>query len=179
MIMEKLGIDEKDARIINLFVSNPRITQKEIARHLGVTQPSVNARIRSLLRRGIMKFHAGVCLRNSGLYLARVDFTAKNASSVLEKIRNCTFFVNGFIMSGKNNVSVFLVGENLSKINEIVRDVIKKDSEVSDVSVNLVVSGASDYPVKINFSHELELMDSKCPHNNEVCRKCRKVLGRK
>ncbi|MBN2042801.1 MAG: Lrp/AsnC family transcriptional regulator [Candidatus Aenigmarchaeota archaeon] len=178
MIIKKLGIDEKDARIITFFTENPHITQKEIAERLGITQPSVNTRVQNLIEKGIMKFQVGVDLSRSGLYLARVDFTAKNANDVIEKLRNCTFFVNGYIMSGKNNVSVFLVAENLKKIDEIVRDVIKKDPDNSDINVNLVVSSAINSPVKINFLHELELGDGKCPYSPEICKDCKKVLGK-
>jgi DNA-binding Lrp family transcriptional regulator len=174
MIMNKLGIDQKDAKIISYFSANPSITQKEISKRLGITQPSVNMRIQNLVSRGILKFQVGVDFKAGGLYLARVDFTSRNANNTIEKLRSCTFFVNGFMMSGKNNVSVFLVAENLRKIDEIVKERIKSNPENSDVTTNIVVSSVREFPVTINLEPEFSSKKKQCC-GPETCGKCRKI----
>ncbi len=155
MFLEKLGIDSRDAKIISWYTENPHISQNEISKRLKLSQPSVNVRIQKLIKKGILNFDVGMSFNESNLFLTRVDFTSKNPNETLEKLKGCSFFVNGFIMSGKNNVSIFLVNEDLKKIDEIINEYIRSDTNVSDINVNVVVSSSKDFLLKFNLDHEL------------------------
>jgi DNA-binding Lrp family transcriptional regulator len=172
MLYEKLGIDERDAKIITWYMENPHISQSEISKKLKLSQPSVNVRIQKLLKKGILNFEVGMSLNNSSLFLTRVDMTSKNPHETLERLRPCSFFVNGFIMSGKNNLSVFLINEDLKKIDEIINEYIRSDTSVSDINVNVVVSSAKDFLFKINLDHELT--PRMCFELNK-CKECKKI----
>jgi len=172
MLHEKLGIDERDAKIISWYMENPHISQSEISKRLKLSQPSVNVRIQKLIKKGILNFDVGMSFNKSKLFLIRVDLTSKNPNVTLEKLRPCSFFVNGFIMSGKNNVSVFLVNEDLKKIDEIINEYIRSDANVSDINVNVVVSSARDYLFKINLDHELT---PKTCYELNKCSECKKL----
>lgn len=168
-MMEKMGIDERDGMILSWYMENPNISQNMIAKRLKLSQPSVNFRIQKLIKRGLLTFHAGMDFNNSKLFLMRVDFTAKSPSSILDKLKKCSFFVNGFIMSGKNNVSVFLVCEDLRKIDEIINSYIRTDSGVSDINTNIIVSTAKDFVFRINL--EQEIHEKNCRELG-TCEKC-------
>lgn len=166
-IEEKLGIDGKDVRIASLLMKNPKVSQQNIAKHLGISQPSVAVRIGKLERKGIIAFSAGVNFKRSNLNLVRVDFTSTNASATLEELKSCPFFVNGFLMSGQNNASVFLVGFDLVKTEEIINKHLRLNPQVSSITVNVVVSSAKDFVFQVDLSHP-----GFC-YEREGCAKCR------
>ena len=169
MIKEKLGLDDKDMNILSWYMQAPLLSQQEIARRLQLSQPSVNMRIQKLTARGILSFHAGLNLRTSNLIMFRVDFTAKDAHAVLQNLKNCAFFVNGFIMSGKNNVSVFLVCDDLKQVDAIINEHIRSSPQISDISVNIVVNAAQDFPFKIDLQQELSSKPCFAPGACESC----------
>lgn len=158
-MLDKIGVSEKDAKIISYYMDNPNIPQSEIAKKMKLSQPSINARVQKLMKKGLLNFHVGINFNKNKLFLMRVDFTAANPEAVLKKLERCSFFVNGFVMSGKNNLSVFLVCEDLRKIDEIINTYIRSDSGISDISTNIVVSTAKDFIFRINMQQELHKCD--------------------
>lgn len=172
MIFEKLGIDNRDAKIISWYMENPFISQSEISKRLKLSQPSINVRIQKLIKRGILKFNVGMDFNSSNLFLCRVDFTSKDPHQTLQRLKECTFFVNGFIMSGKNNVSIFIVNTDLRKIDEIINERIRTDSDVSDINVNVVVSSSKDFI----FSMNLHESTPKICYQLNGCKDCQRTL---
>ena len=172
MLHEKLGIDDRDAKIISWYMEDPFISQLEVAKRLKLSQPSVNVRIQKLLKKGILKFNVGMDFNRSNLFLTRVDFTSKDPHMTLERLKPCSFFVNGFILSGKNNLSVLLVNEDLKKLDEIINEYIRSDPDVSDINVNVVVSSARDFLFSVNLNHELT--PRQCLQLN-ACKDCEKL----
>ncbi|MFH1364328.1 MAG: Lrp/AsnC family transcriptional regulator [Candidatus Aenigmatarchaeota archaeon] len=175
MLYEKLGIDERDAKIISWYMEDPFISQSEISKRLKLSQPSINVRIQKLIKKGILKFNVGMDFNSSNLFLTRVDLTSKDPHATLEKLKACSFFVNGFIMSGKNNLSIFIVNEDLRKIDEIINEFIRSDHQVSDINVNVVVSSAKEFIFNMNLSHEAT--PKRCFQLN-ACKDCKMILDR-
>ena len=172
MINEKLNLDEKDVTVVSLFMQNPHISQAEIASKLNISQPSVNFRVQRLKKKGILTFNVGTEFNRSNLFLARVDFTASDANEILDRLNACSFFVNGFIMSGKHNVSVFFVHENLRKIETIINDHLRSDPSISDINVNIVVSSQKDFLLQMDLGKESS--QEKC-RNLSSCKICEEV----
>ncbi|MBS3149109.1 Lrp/AsnC family transcriptional regulator [Candidatus Woesearchaeota archaeon] len=172
MINDKLGLDEKDVIIMSLFMQNPEISQAEIANKLNISQPSINFRVQRLKKKGVLSFDVGTDFNKSNLFLARVDFTASDANEILNRLSSCSFFVNGFIMAGKHNVSVFLVHEDLRKIEAIINDHLRSDNQISDINVNIVVSSMKDFLLKMNLDKELS--QERCRNINS-CKTCEEV----
>ena len=168
-MLEKMGIDERDARIISWYADNPSISQSELAKKLKLSQPSVNARIQKLIKKGLLSITTGMKFSTSNLFMMRVDFTATSPEHILEKLRRCSFFVNGLVMSGKNNVSVFLVCDDLRKIDEIINAYIRADPSISDINANVVVSAAKDFVFSINLSQELHQRNCTKLHTCKDC----------
>ncbi len=170
MLSESLNLDQKDMKIVSWVMKNPFISQTEIAEKLNLSQPSVNARLKKLKQSGVLHIDAGMNLKGSKLVLARIDFTAKNADSVFQRMKLCPYFVNGFAMAGKNNVSIFIVHEDLKKIDEIVTDNLRNDSDISDISINVVVDSVNDFLFKINLEKEID--DPKHCYKKNACNEC-------
>lgn len=153
-MIEELNLDHRDIKILSWFMEDPHVSQSEIATRLKLSQPSVNFRIHKLKQRGMLNFQTGLSLNKTGLFMARIDFTAKNAPEVLKQIKQCEFFVNGFTMSGKRNVSVQLVNTDLKKIDEIVNLHIRSRDDINNIDVQVIVNAANDFLFSVNLDKE-------------------------
>jgi DNA-binding Lrp family transcriptional regulator len=51
-------LDSKDVQIINLYLENPLISEKQISKILNISQPSVNNRISNLKNKKVLSFKA-------------------------------------------------------------------------------------------------------------------------
>lgn len=171
MFREKLGLSERDMQIMQLVMKNPHISQSQIAEHLKLSQPSINFRLKKLKEKGILTYKVGVDVSKAKLFLARVDFTAKSAAKLLEGLKGCPYFVNGFVMSGKHNASVFFISEDLKKIDEIVNNELRVHDHVSDVNVNVVVNAVNDFIFQPNFSTQKRVKLCGKSTTCEVCLK--------
>ncbi len=165
MLGKYINLDEKDREIISLLVENPGMSQSEIAERIGISQPSVGIRIRRLKQKGAISFVVGMDFKRVGLYLAKVEITAKNTAEIIEKFKNCPYFINGLITSGKNNLSLFFMSEDISTIDSIVDVHLRNDPNVDDVEINIIITSAESFvlPVKIEFEKK-----DKPPCNSSV-----------
>jgi len=172
-MLNDLGVDERDQKILGLFMTNPQISQNDVASSLGLSQPSVNSRIKKLKARGLLNVHAGINVHASGLLLTRVDFTANDPQGILTKLKGCSFFANGFVMSGKNNVSVFLINKDLKKVDEIINQHIRSSPGVSDVNTNVVVSTVNDFLVRLNIPQDSHKKKCMTVGGCKNCKRCK------
>ncbi|MBI5388895.1 Lrp/AsnC family transcriptional regulator [Candidatus Woesearchaeota archaeon] len=168
MFKEKLGIDDKDTKLLSLCMKQPEISQMELAKELAISQPSVNARIQKLKKKGLLSSSMGLDLSRTQLALARVDCTAPDADNLLSQLYGCSFFANGFIMSGKNNVSLFIAGANLKKIESIVNRHLRSNPSIKDISMSVVVSAARPFVCCLNLENELH---HAC-EDPDTCKSC-------
>ena len=175
-MFDKLGLDDKDIKILSWYMDNPFISQSEIASKLNMSQPSVNYRIQKLKEKGILNISAGIDFSKANLVLARADFTAKNAHNVFNNLKRCAFFVQGFTLSGKNNASAYFVTDSLEKVEEIITDNLRSNSDVSDINVNVVVNSVNQFLFK--FPINPRELNSKCYKPN-ACASCPETGHRK
>lgn len=156
MIKEILNLDDRDMKIVSWYMEDPYISQIEIAKRLNLSQPSINLRINKLKEKGIINVNTGINFNKTNLFLVRVDFTANKGNEILEKIKNCPFFVNGYVMSGKNNISLYLVSDDLKKLDEIINLHVRSQKDVSDINTNVIVSSVKDAILNLNLKGEMD-----------------------
>lgn len=150
--MDRVDLDEKDRKIAALFETNPDISQVDIAEQVGLSQPTVGARINKLKQSGVISNLVGMNLLKVGLKLAKVDVTSKNSIDILNKFKQCPNFMNGLIVSGKENLCLFFVAEDISTIEAIVDKHIRSNPSVMDVDLGIVITTVNDLilPVALN-----------------------------
>lgn len=73
-----------------------------------------------LKQKGALAHVVGMNLKKVDLYMAKVDVIANNTSSVLDIFKDCPYFLNGLIVSGKHNLCLFFVGEDIATLEAIV-----------------------------------------------------------
>jgi Lrp/AsnC family transcriptional regulator, leucine-responsive regulatory protein len=159
---EKLGLDERDNIILNLLQQNQSISQIEIAQKIKLSQPSVGARIRKLQQKGILTTINGVNFKIVDLHLAKVDINATDTKGVLKEFKDCPFFVNGLITSGRFNLCLFFLATDLKHLEEIVNQNLRANPMVKEIEMNIVISTEKDFVLPINIGGECGCCKKKC-----------------
>lgn len=163
-------LDEKDLKIINFYSKNPEITQEEIAKSIGLSQPSVLLRIKRLKAMGALTKQVGLDPFKVGLHMAKVDVTTSNTTKILKLFKECPYFLNGFITSGKSNLCLFFVAEDISTLEAIVDNHLRMNKDVQNVEFNIVINAVNSLivPLKL-YDKALEKPPCGAIVNCEAC----------
>jgi DNA-binding Lrp family transcriptional regulator len=164
MLSEKMGIDEIDCQIMDLVQKKPNLTHAQIAEHVNRSQPTIGMRIKKLEKLGVLKYQAGITLKNRDLCFARVDIQTNNPQESFEMVKKCPFMLNAMKLSGDVNLSIFLVGLDLRGLERIVNYHFRRNPAVSRVNMELIVDVADDLVLPLNFNIE---HTRNCPVCNE------------
>ncbi|HLB70153.1 MAG: Lrp/AsnC family transcriptional regulator [Candidatus Methanoperedens sp.] len=150
---EFLDLDKRDREILSLMEKDPEMSQNDIAEKLKISQPSVSARIHKLKQKGALAHVVGMNLKKVHLYMAKVDVIANNTSSVLDIFKDCPYFLNGLIVSGKHNLCLFFVGEDIATLEAIVDGHLRNNPAVQGAEVSIVITPMKDLilPLRMNF----------------------------
>jgi Lrp/AsnC family transcriptional regulator, leucine-responsive regulatory protein len=167
-IQSKMGLDERDDVILQMLQRDPSVSQEEIAKKLKLSQPSVWARIRNLKDKGLMKNIVGVNFKTVDLDLAKVDVSATDTQAVIDEFKNCPYFVNALVTSGRFNLCLFFTGTNLKDIEGIVNHHLRGDPKVKEVELNIVIATAKDFVLPLSFDCTNK-KQKDCPQD---CKRC-------
>jgi len=148
---EKIKLDQKDRKIITLLYDNKEISQDEIAKKVHLSQPSVAMRIKKLKERGIVDNIIGVNINKVGIYLAKVMVRTTNTTKILNMFKGCPFFLNGFVVSGSDNLMLLFAGEDLASLESIIDCRIRPDEDVDSADFNIIISSIKDFIIPIKM----------------------------
>jgi len=154
-----MTLDDNDRTIITLFAKDPRTSQEEIAAKLDISQPSVAARIRKLRKMGALDMQVGLNPAKMGLNISKVDITTTNKDAIMEMFRGCPYFMNGYSVSGKHNLCLFFICENIATMEAIINGHLRPNQYVKDVDFNIIIS--TEKP--LNVPIVLTPTKDKCP----------------
>jgi len=168
MASEVFNIDEIDKNIIELIQKKPTLTHTEIAKKVNRSQPTIGMRIKKLESSGVLKFQAGINVRNMDLILARVEIQTLNPGEILELVKKCPYMLNAFRLSGTSNLSILLVSPKLDHLDNIVNQHFRKDPNISSVYLDIVTDVSNDFVLPFDFNFE------KCHKNSDgqCCGRC-------
>jgi DNA-binding Lrp family transcriptional regulator len=170
MASSSIELDKKDRIILSLTYDDQEISQEEIAKKLHISQPSVAARIKKLKEKGLIDQIIGVNLNKVGLKVAMVRLATTNTEKILNMFRDCPFFLNGFIISGKDNLVLLLVGDDMSSLESIIDSHIRSDKDVQSVDFNVIITSIKDFVIPINIPTEaLNYPPCGLDHKCEEC----------
>jgi Lrp/AsnC family transcriptional regulator, leucine-responsive regulatory protein len=151
MIEQKLGIDSKDKAIIGIIGNDPTVSQAEIGKGVNLSQPSVGARIQKLRRKGIVSIVSGVDFRVVELFLAKVEVQATDTKTVLESFDHCPFFLNGLVLSGTDNLCLFLTAPSIGELEEVVNYHLRAHENVKNVRMDIVIKPSRQFVLPVSF----------------------------
>ena len=164
----KIKLDKKDRKIIALLHDNQDISQEEIAKVVHLSQPSVAMRLKKLKERGIIEHIVGVNLNKVGVYVAMVMVRTTNTTKILNMFRDCPFFLNGFVISGKDNLMLLFVGEDLASLEAMIDERLRPDEDVQSADFNIVISSIKDFVMPIKMV-ERPLNKPPCGIEHKEC----------
>ena len=144
--------DEKDQVIISMFAKDPNVSQDDIAGAIGLSQPSVAARIKKLRDSGALVTQTGIDPFRVGLQVGKIDVTTTNPAKILDMFHSCPYFMNGIIVSGKSNLTLFFMAEKISTLEAIVDGHLRRLPEVQEVDFNIVISPGKQMVVPVVLS---------------------------
>ena len=154
MISEKLKLDDIDRQIITLVQEDPNLTHTEIATKINRSQPTVGMRIKKLEKNGILQFQPGINFKKVDLNLATVEIKTKNPDEIMNMAKHFPFMLNAFKLSGEHNVCILLASSKLQKLDNIVNYHFRNNSQISSVSMEIVLDIAKDFILPIDFDSE-------------------------
>jgi Lrp/AsnC family transcriptional regulator, leucine-responsive regulatory protein len=167
-IESKLDLDNRDNIIISLLQKNPNVSQEEIAKKIKLSQPSVGARIKKLQQKGVINTINGINFKTVDLSLAKIDVTSTDTNAIVEEFKDCPFFINALITSGKHNLCLFFMATGLEQLEGIVNHHLRGNPKVKDVELNIVISTVKDFIMPLNIDPE----NSKQTNCKQECKTC-------
>jgi DNA-binding Lrp family transcriptional regulator len=169
-MVNNIKIDKRDRIILNLIYNDQDISQEEIAKKIQIAQPSVAARIKKLKKIGLIEQNIGINLNKVGLKVAMVRLATTNTEKILNMFRDCPFFLNGFIVSGEENLVLLLVGDDMASLESIIDSHIRPNKNVQSVDFDIVITSIKDFVIPINIPKEA-LNNPPCglDHKCEEC----------
>ena len=172
-----MDLDDKDRAIITMYADDPDVSQERIAHAIGLSQPSVAARVSRLRKAGAMEKSVGISPLKMGLYLAKVDLASNEPDTILQMFRECPYFANGFSVSGRHNLCLLFFSESVSTLESIVNGHIRSNSSVKEVDFNIIITSERDYVVPARL-HGERVKEPPCGMKGD-CIKCPSFLERK
>jgi Lrp/AsnC family leucine-responsive transcriptional regulator len=151
VIDTKLGLDDRDKIILDVMGKDPSISQGEIGKKVGLSQPSIGARIQKLKDKGILSVVSGFDFSKVDLFLAKAEIQATDTRAVLESFQHCPFFINGLLMSGTNNLCVFLTAPTIDELEEVVNYHLRGHELVKNVQMDIVIKPAKNFVLPVAF----------------------------
>ncbi len=142
-------LDEIDRKLLNVLSESPDIAQIELSKQLGISQPAISARIQRLREAGILVRFMGTDLKKSQLFLAKVDAVTTDPTELLKIFESCPLYLNSFLTSGKYNVSILLIGENVRSLMSCADSHLRSNPCIKDMEFNIIVTTGRDFIVPI------------------------------
>ena len=147
-------IDDADKKILKMLSQDPEISQIDLAERLGISQPAVSSRIDKLKKAGMLTHFIGMDVKKAQLFLAKIDMVTIDVEDLLSSLDRCPFYLNGFLTSGRHNLTILLIGENMGSIISCVDSHIRSNPLVKDMEFNIVLTPIRNFVVPINFHQE-------------------------
>ncbi len=140
------SLDAVDRRIVALLGEDGRMTNAELAAHLGVAPSTAHARLRSLLDRGVITgFHASVDERKLGAGLQAVIGVTLRPSgrreSIVEfadRVRVLPQVIQVFFLGGDDDFLLHIAVADSSEMREFVLEHLSAQSSVASTRTSIV-----------------------------------------
>lgn len=161
-------IDEIDRNIIEIIQKEPMLTHTEIAKKVNRSQPTIGMRIRKLEKSGVLKFQAGINVKNMDLILARVEVQTLKPEKTIKLVKNCPHMLNAFRLSGTSNISILVISNKIAHIDELVNHHFRKDPNISEVYMDVITDVINDFVLPFDFNFGCCGLTS----NGQCCGKC-------
>ncbi len=146
------GIDAKDRQIIMAMEQDPEATQEELGEITKLSQPAVGTRIAKLQKAGVLAIRKGVNFKAvKGLGFVQAAISTADVAGMVKKLRACQSISLGFRIVSEASIVVYIGGNTLDEVEEIIDTCIRADERVKYVETIPVISYLKDLVLPFNF----------------------------
>jgi hypothetical protein len=100
--------------------------------------------------------------------LAKIDIKTKNTQEILDFSRTCPLCTTGLIVSGKYNICLFFVGEDMMSIEACINKHIRSNPVVLEMELNFIVAPTEEFVMPLPLKGEKK-KDTPC---GKQCKGC-------
>ncbi|HKJ17646.1 MAG TPA: Lrp/AsnC family transcriptional regulator [Xanthomonadales bacterium] len=150
-------MDRTDFEIVRQLRRNARISNKELAKSVGLAASTCIVRVRRLQNEGVIRgFHADLDASAIGIGLQALASVRLNrhkrveVESFMEHILACPEVVQVHHLSGKNDFQVHIAVSNSHHLRDFVLQAFTERPEVDHVETSLVYETWDSWEVPIN-----------------------------
>jgi len=153
-------MDNVNRRILHILKENPYASQKDIAKMINLSQPSVSARIKKLREEGLLAHFVGVDIKKVGLHVGEIE-----VEKLDEKFENCPRILS--ILKTSDGYIVFIISEDYSSMEYFVKKNFGKEPKI-------IIGSIPDFIMPLKFEeNSCESQCDKCPYyKNGQCSGC-------
>ncbi len=151
--IKKIKIDELDKKIIDNLTKNARMSNEEIANHIGLTRESVRLRIKNLEKNEVI-INYRTLIKPQALNLASYfiaikikTYNTKELAKLSLSLANNKLFSYVCVTSGDYNIIGVLTTNSIKELDEIVTNIRNEFPELIDEieSFPLIEVGGQEY----------------------------------
>ena len=144
-IQPRVSLDEIDLEILRILSANGRISNSDLAAHLGIAASTCLGRVRRLVDEGaIRSFSAEIAPEAIGLELqALISVTLRagaraKLAEFMQSMREHPQVVQVFFLGGQEDFMVHVAVENSEEVREFVLEQLSNNASVANTRTNIV-----------------------------------------
>jgi len=168
-------LDERNRTILSILSRDPDTTQGEIARKLGLSQPSIAQRISTLKKKGALDSIVGVDPWKTGLTMVKVELTTSEPTLITQRIKGCPYVVNIISVTGRSNLTILLAGSDVRSLQSMALRCLQKDMEVSSLSFDILTSAFTPFLASLSIPSEV-CDEAECGKTRDECSSCAELV---
>ena len=149
--MTKPALDELDHRIIETFSRDARVSNRQVASELGVTEGTIRTRLRRLQSNRMIQFTVVTDYRMAGspnLVLMGIKANPANVQALAKALSDMTEVTSVVLMMGRYSLLATALITSVEAADQLIRRRIRTLEGVQDVEVSWSI-GAPKYDARL------------------------------
>ncbi len=141
--MTKAGLDELDHRIIEAFSQDARVSNRQVAAELGVTEGTIRTRLRRLQNDGMIQFTVVTDFRMAGspnLVMLGIQADPALVQTLAKKLSQIPEIGSVVIMLGRYSLLATGLFTSVEEADHVMRKKIRSLPGVRDVEMSWAIS---------------------------------------
>lgn len=142
------GLDETDRRIIELLISNARMSYSELGEKIGLSRVAVSARVAALEKRGIIEGYTAIINPQQVSGAVSCYFEMETEPAHLEEVvgilESCETVTQIYRVSGRGKLHVHAVAADQQEMDDFLSGVIDPLPGVLSLCTNIILTRMKD-----------------------------------
>jgi len=147
-------MDGPDRHLLSHLMEDGTRAQKDLAAFVGLSQPSVAARLKRLREAGVMVDRSSINAVKFNVIVVRIDINSLDPGLLAGQLGGCPRVIQLFRRSGEYNITMYLVLEDISKVEAFVNCHMRYNDTVTRYGHSIIKSSSSMISLPIRLRCE-------------------------